>query len=358
MKKNPHILPTIDISEGMQFGIYTLGDHMTDPTTNERLSAKERLEQILTMAVAAEQAGLDIFHVGESHQENFVSQAHMVILSAIAQQTKHIRIGSATTIVSTTDPVRTFEDAATIDLLSNGRMEIVAGRASRLGLFNLLGYDTKDYGPLFEERFHLLLQINEQETVNWEGQYRAPLHNAHVIPRPDHPAHALPIWRAVGGRADSAIKAGQAGVPMYITTLGGKLNNFTYAVEQYRKSATDAGYDTSELPLTTAGFLYADENRQKAIDSFFPYVDHAMRRANGVGFSRLQYNQIPDIDSAINVGDPELIIDKLLAQHEAFEMQRYVAQIDFGGQSTKQIMHTLELLATKIIPTVKKYTKA
>ncbi|MDO4670032.1 MAG: LLM class flavin-dependent oxidoreductase [Aerococcus sp.] len=357
MAKNPHILPQIDTTDGMQFGLYSLGDHVPNPNTGERLSAKERLDQIVQLATAAEQAGLDIFHVGESHQEYFVSQAHMVILSAIAQATKNIRIGSATTIVSTSDPVRTFEDAATIDLLSNGRMEIVAGRASRLGLFELLGYNKADYGELFEERFNLLLAINENETINWSGKYRAPLHEAHVIPRPDSAKQGLPIWRAVGGRADSAIKAGDAGVPMYITTLGGKLENFTYAVSEYRKHAQAAGYDTDELPLTTAGFLYLDTHQQRAEETFFPYVDQAMKRANGVGFSRLQYSQIKDTDSTLNIGEPQLVIDKLLAQYEAFGMQRYVAQIDFGGQSTKQIMQTLELLATKVIPTVKKYTK-
>lgn len=357
MKPNPHTFPAIDPSQGLQFGLYTLGDHVPNPNTHTRLSAKERLEQIVMLAQAAEEAGLDIFQVGESHQAYFVSQAHMVILSAIAQATSRIRIGSATTIVSTTDPVRTFEDAATIDLLANGRMEIVAGRASRLGLFELLGYDKKDYAALFEERFQLLLEINEHDTVTWEGAYRPPLQSATILPRPDNATHSLPIWRAIGGRVDSAIKAGQAGVPLYMTTLGGKLENFTYAAQQYRQRADEAGYDGSRLPLTTAGFLYVDRDQQRAMADFFPHVDQAMKLANGVGFSRLQYRQTPDVDSTINVGEPSLIIDKLLAQHEAFGMQRYVAQIDFGGQSTTQILRTLELFATEIIPTVKKYTK-
>ena len=171
---NPHIMPEIDKSKGLEFGLYTLGDHLPNPHTGQRIPASQRIKEIIETAEYAEQAGIDTFQIGESHQDYFASQAHLIILSAIAQATKQIKIASGSTIISTSDPVRVFEDASTIDLISGGRMEIIAGRASRVGLYDLLGYSLNDYEALFEEKFDLLLNINENEYVNWEGEFRAP----------------------------------------------------------------------------------------------------------------------------------------------------------------------------------------
>src|SRR5690625_2705713 len=193
----------IDKNKPMEFGLYTLGDHLPDPAKGKRISAEQRIHEIIELAQLAEQAGIDFFSVGESHQEYFATQAHSVVLAAIAQATEKIKISSSSTIVSTLDPVRVFEDFATIDLISRGRAEIVAGRASRVGLYDLLGYDLNDYEALYEEKFELLLEINENETVNWEGEFRAPLRDAQVIPRPQK--GSLPIWRAVGGPEASEI---------------------------------------------------------------------------------------------------------------------------------------------------------
>ena len=214
----------IDQSKGLEFGLYTLGDHIPNPLTGERISAEQRIHEIIELAKLAEQAGIDFFSVGESHQEYFATQAHSVVLAAIAQATSKIKIASSSTIISTSDPVRVYEDFATIDLISKGRTEIIAGRASRIGLFDLLGYNVRDYEELFEEKFELLLKINEEEVVNWSGQFRAPLNNARVIPRPQN--GSMPIWRAVGGAPASAIKAGYAGVPMFLATLGGPATSF------------------------------------------------------------------------------------------------------------------------------------
>src|SRR5699024_1122137 len=180
---NPHIMPEIDKSQGLEFGLYTLGDHLPNPHTGQRIPASQRIKEIIETAEYAEQAGIDTFQIGESHQDYFASQAHLIILSAIAQVTKQIKIASGSTIISTSDPVRVFEDASTIDLISGGRMEIIAGRASRVGLYDLLGYSLNDYEALFEEKFNLLLNINENEYENWQGALRAHLRNAHVIPR-------------------------------------------------------------------------------------------------------------------------------------------------------------------------------
>ncbi|AMB95922.1 LLM class flavin-dependent oxidoreductase [Aerococcus urinae] len=352
---NPHVIPQIDTSQGIEFGLYSLGDHMPNPHTGEEISAQERIQQFIKMAQLAEQAGVDIFHLGESHQKYFVSQAHMVILSAIAQATSTIGIGSSATIISTSDPVRVYENAATIDLISDGRMEVVAGRASRLGIFELLGYDVKDYEALYEEKFDLLLQINENEVVNWEGEFRAPLHDAEVIPRAKN---GLPIWRAVGGPPDSAIKAALKGVPMYITTLGGSAEYFKQSIDIYRSILSEKGYDVESMPVTTSGFLYVNEDRDTAFKEFYPHLDTGMKRVNGTGFNKRLFAQGKDYRDALTVGDPQLIIDKILYQHELYNNQRYTAQIDFGGIPFKDILHMIDILGETIIPAVKKYTKS
>ena len=354
MKENLNQVPVFDPAKGLEFGLYTLGDHLANPHTNQRISAQQRLQEIREMAVLAEQAGLDAFVVGESHQDYFVSQAHSVILGMIAQATKRIKVSSGATIISTSDPVRVFEDFSTIDLLSNGRVEIVAGRASRIGLFDLLGYDLQNYEELFEEKFDLLLKINQNEYVDWEGQFRPSLRNAHVIPRST--AGKLPIWRAVGGGAGSAVKAGRAGVPMYMAHLGGPASSFKHTIDTYRQAATEAGYDAQALPVATAGFFYAAETTQDALREYYPHINEGMKFTNGQGFPKQGFVHAQDTRSIINVGSPQQIIEKILYQHEMFGHQRYVAQLDFGGVPFDKIMKNIELIGTTILPAVKKYT--
>src|SRR5690625_6838124 len=184
----------IDQTKGMEIGLYTLGDHTFNPLDGQRISTQQRIKQIIEMAKLAEQAGLDIFSVGESHQTFFTTQAHTVILSAIAQATKKIKLASSSTVLSVHDPVRVYEDFATIDLISNGRVEIIAGRGSRVGAHQLLGVDLQDYEEIYEEKLELLMKINEEERVTWSGKFRPPLENAEIIPRPLR--GSLPIWRA------------------------------------------------------------------------------------------------------------------------------------------------------------------
>ena len=354
MTNNPHIIPQIDRSQGLEFGLYSLCDYMPNPHTGDWVSPEDRLQQFIEMAQLAEDAGVDIFHLGESHQEYFISQAHMIILSAIAQATNTIGIASAATIISTSDPVRVYENAATIDLLSGGRMEIVAGRASRIGLFELLGYDFKDYEALYEEKLDLLLQINEEEEVTWSGQFRPSLDKARALPRSKE---GLPIWRAVGGPADSAIKAGLKGVPMYITTLGGSSEYFKHSIDIYRSVLHEKGFDEATIPVTTSGLMYIHEDQDTAFKNYYKHLDEGMRKANGTGFDKRLFAQGKDYRDSLNVGDPQLIIDKILYQHELFNNQRYTAQIDFGGIPMDDIRRMIDLLGEKVIPTVKKYTR-
>ncbi|RSL31899.1 LLM class flavin-dependent oxidoreductase [Salibacterium salarium] len=345
----------IDQSKGLEFGIYTLGDHLPDPHQGERISAEQRVNEIVEYAKLADQAGIDFFSVGESHQEFFATQAHTVVLSAIAQATENIKMASSSTIISTSDPVRVYEDFATIDLISKGRTEIVAGRASRIGLFDLLGYDIRDYEALYEEKFDLLRQINEEELVNWSGEFRAPLNNAKVLPRPKN--GSLPIWRAVGGTPASAVKAGYAGVPMFMAHLGGPAAAFKRTVDAYREAAQSSGFDPAELPVATAGFFYAAETSQQALKEMYPHINEGMKRTNGGGFSKQLFAQGAHKESVMNIGSPQEIIEKILYQHEVFGHQRYIAQIDFGGMPFDKLMKNIEIIGTEILPAVKKYTK-
>lgn len=337
----------------LEFGVYTLGDHLPDPRTNKRISAQKRLRQIIEMAQLAEEVGLDFFSVGESHQEYFTTQAHTVVLGAIAQATEKIKIGSSSTIISTLDPVRVYEDFSTIDLISNGRAEIIAGRASRLGVFDLLGYDIQDYEALFEEKFALLLELNEKEIVTWNGNYRKSLDNAMILPQPKE--EKLPIWRAVGGGPQSAVKAGINGVPMFIATLGGAAESFQYSIGAYRESLSRMGHDPQNFPVSTAGFFYTAETTQQAFSEVYPHVNEGMKRTNGQGFPKQHFAQGMDSRNVMNIGSPEQIVEKILYQHELFNHQRYIAQLDFGGIPHDRIMKNIEVLGTKIMPEVRKH---
>lgn len=337
----------------MEFGVYTLGDHLANPRTNSRISAQERLNQIIEMAKLAEDVGLDFFSVGESHQEFFTTQAHTVVLGAIAQATNKIKFGSSSTIISTLDPVRVYEDFATLDLISDGRAEIISGRASRLGVFELLGYDIQDYESLFEEKFELLMKLNQEEIVNWEGEFRAPLKKAQILPRPKN--GSLPIWRAVGGGPNSAIRAGINGAPMFLATLGGPAESFKYSIATYREALSHVGHNPKDYPVATAGFFYAAETTQQAFQEVYPHVNEGMKRTNGQGFPKQHFAQGMDPKNVMNIGSPDQIVEKILYQHELFGHQRYIAQLDFGGVPHDRIMRNIEMLGTKIMPKVREH---
>lgn len=345
----------INQSNGMEFGLYSLGDHIMNPLTGNRISAQERIQQLIEMSQLAEQAGIDVFSVGESHQTYFASQAHSVILSAIAQATKTIKLSSSATVLSVLDPVRVYEDFATIDLISNGRAEIVAGRGSRVGAHQLFGVDLQDYEEIYEEKLELLKLINENERVTWQGNFRAPLQNAEILPRPL--SGSLPIWRAVGGPPSSAIKAGYMGLPMMLTTLGGPAMNFKYSVDAYRETARQSGFDPAGLPVATTSLFYVADSTKEALQGMYPHINGGFQAIRGTGYPKQQFAQATDYRDALMVGSTDQIIEKILYQYELFGMQRFMAQIDFGGVPFDKLMKNIELIGNDIIPAIKKYTK-
>lgn len=345
----------INPNAGMEIGLYTLGDHIFNPLDGQRLSAQERIKQIIEMAKLAEQAGLDIFSVGESHQTFFTTQAHAVVLSAIAQATEKIKIASSSTVLSVHDPVRIYEDFATIDLISDGRAEIIAGRGSRVGAHHLLGVDLQDYEEIFEEKLELLKMINENDSVTWNGRFRPPLERAEILPRPKN--GSLPIWRAVGGPPGSAIKAAYMGIPMTLTTLGGPAMSFKRSVDIYRETLKEQGFDAATFPVATTSLFYVAETEKEALQGMYPHLDIGMKAIRGAGYPKQQFAQSTDYRDALMVGSTEQIIEKLLYQHELYGMQRFLAQIDFGGVPFDKIMKNIELIGEKIVPAIKKHTK-
>lgn len=344
----------IDPSKGMEFGLYSLGDHIPNPIKGERISAQQRMNELIEASKLAEQAGIDVFGVGESHQAYFTTQAHTVVLSAIAQATSKIKITSSATVLSAADPVRVYEDFATLDLISNGRAEIVAGRGSRVGAHQLFGIDLRDYEEVYEEKLELLQQINENESITWQGTFRAPLENAQILPRPLD--GSLPIWRAVGGPPASAIKAGTMGIPMMLTTLGGPAMNFKPSVLAYRRMAEQNGFDLNSLPIATTSLFYVADTEKEALKGMYPHLNTGFQAIRGTGYPKQQFAQATDTRDALMVGSKEQIIEKLLYQYELFGMQRFMAEIDFGGVPFDKIMRNIEIIGNDIIPAIKKHT--
>lgn len=344
----------IDKNKGLEFGLYSIGDHLPNPHTGTMISAEQRIQELIDASKLADEAGIDVFAVGESHQTFFTTQAHTVILGAIAQATKNIKIASSATVLSTSDPVRVYEDFATIDLISKGRAEIVAGRGSRVGAYSLLGYDVRDYEELFEEKLELLMKLNNEETITWEGQFRPALKQASILPQPKN-GH-MPIWRAVGGPPASAIKAGYAGIPMMLTTLGGPASNFKISVDAYREAASSKGFDPTALPIATTSLFYMAETTQDALREYYPHLNAGMQALRGGGYPKQQFAQSTDHRDALMVGSPQQIIEKMLYQYELYGHQRFMAQIDFGGVPFDKIVKNIELIATEIMPAIKKHT--
>ena len=344
----------INEKNGMEFGLYTLGDHIPNPLTGSRISAQARIHEIIETSKLAEQAGIDVFAVGESHQQYFTTQAHTVVLGAIAQATEKIKLSSSATVLSVADPVRVYEDFATLDLISNGRAEIVAGRGSRVGAHELFGVSLRDYEEIFEEKLALLKQLNDETIINYDGKFRPALKNTHILPQPLN--GSLPIWRAVGGPPGSAIKAGYMGIPMMLTTLGGPAIAFKPSVNAYREAAERSGFDAKSLPIATTSLFYVAETEADALEGMYPHLNTGMQAIRGQGYPRQQFEAATDVKDALMVGSTNQIIEKLLYQYELYGMQRFMAQIDFGGVPLDKVMKNIELIGNEIIPAIKKYT--
>jgi probable LLM family oxidoreductase len=344
---------------GIEIGIYTLADIGPDPLTNKTITPKQRTKEMIQAAMLADEVGLDVFGVGEHHRLDYASSSPAVILAAIAQATNQIKLTSTTSVLSTLDPVRLFEDFATLDLLSDGRAEILAGRGAFIESFPLFGYSTNDYDELFTEHMELLLLLNKNERVTWSGDFRSPLRAAEISPRPIQ--EQIPIWIGVGGTPDSAVRAGKFGVGMALAILGGDPLRFKSLVDLYRKAGMEAGHSPEVLKVGVTGHAYIAETTQQAKDEFFPYYSNYwsyVNRQRGMGsrMSRSDFEHMASPTTALFVGSPQQIVEKILQQHELFGHTRFLAQVDIGGLPFNKVAKNIELLATEVVPSIKKAT--
>ncbi|MEK4461455.1 LLM class flavin-dependent oxidoreductase [Paenibacillus sp. FSL H8-0315] len=344
----------IDENKGLEIGLYTLGDHVADALTGKPISERQRIQEIIAAAKLAEDAGLDVFGVGESHQAKFITSAASVVLGAIANATEQIKLISSATVLSTADPVRVHEEFSTLDLLSGGRAEIVAGRGSRLGAYELFGYDVRDYEELFEEKIELLMKINNEKRITWEGQFRPALNDMEIFPKPLN--GKLPIWRAVGGPPASAVKAGRMGIPMMLAVLGGPASAFKTSVNMYRQVAAQSGFNPAELPVGTTTLLYIDKDSQQAFRNYYPYLNHMMKELRGSAYPKDQFAEAMSVRNALLVGSPQQVIEKILYQHELYGHNRFLAQIDIGGLPYAQVEQIIDLLGSVVAPAVRRAT--
>jgi len=340
----------------MELGISSFGEVNPDNKAGQAVNAHQRMQDLLEEIKLADEVGLDVFALGEHHRPDFIISAPEVILAAAAAQTKTIRLSSAVTVLSSADPVRTFQNFATLDLISNGRAEILAGRGSFTESFPLFGYDLSDYNELFTEKLNLLLAINESEQVTWSGKLRAPLKQAGIYPRPLQ--EKLPIWIAVGGTPASAVRAGRLNLPMTVAMLGGTPERFVPFINLYRESAAQAGHDVTKLQLAANSQFYIADESQQASNEFWPPYELLMNRVGRERgwppISREQYEQTRQY-GPLMVGSPQQVIDKILHFHELFQNTRYLGQM-IGGHliSHKQNLRSIELFGTKVAPAVRK----
>jgi probable LLM family oxidoreductase len=294
-----------------------------------------------------------VFGVGEHHRADFAVSAPTVVLGAAAVRTERIRLSSAVTVLSSDDPVRVFQHFATVDLLSGGRAEVMAGRGSFIESFPLFGYDLDDYDELFAEKLDLLLRLREEEIVTWEGAHRPGLENAGVYPRPVQ--DRLPVWLAVGGTPNSVVRAGSLGLPMALAIIGGAPERFVPLVELYRRAAGEGGHEG--LPLGINSHTYVADSSERAADEFFPAYAGMMtrigRERGWTPMTRAQFDQLRAPRGALVVGSPEQAIEKILFQHDLFGHTRFLAQTSVGHLPHAQAMRSIELLGTVVAPAVR-----
>lgn len=334
----------------MELGIGMFGDVSRNKTAHQRI--KELIEEIKL----SDEVGLDVFGMGEHHRDDYAVTSPEMILSAAASVTKNIKLASAVTVLSSSDPVKVYEDFTALDLLSDGRAEIMVGRGSFIESFPLYGYHLSDYNQLFEEKLDLLLNINKNEIVNWKGNLRAPLHNQKIFPRALN--DGLDIWIAVGGTPESIIRAAKLGLPVIIAIIGGYPYQFQPLVRLYKEEYERNGHDITKIRIGVHSHTFVGENSQEIADNYFPYYADQMDRIGKdrgwAPFSKEQYEGGRKKEGALLIGDPSEVADKILHMQEMFGLTRFIAHIDVGGPPHKDIMKAIELFGTKVAPEVKK----
>jgi probable LLM family oxidoreductase len=314
----------------------------------------ERLRQIVEEIVVAEEVGLDVYGLGEHHRPDFASSAPAVVLAAAAGKTSTIRLFPAVSILSTDDPVRVFQQFATLDLVSSGRAELLVGRGSFIESFPLFGYSLDDYNELFAEKLDLLLAIrNAEDDINWSGRFRPPIQGQGVYPRPER---QLPVRVAVGGTPQSIIRAASRGLPVALAIIGGSPDRFKALADLHRKTLVENGYDPAEVPLSVHAHGYVADTDDKAVEDFYPSYAAAMTRLGrerGWGpMTKQQFDMMRSPDGSLVLGDAETVGKKILRWREVLGVNRFELHVSVGTMDHEDVLRSIELLGTKVGPIV------
>lgn len=339
----------------MEIGISTFVETTPDVITGEAISHAQRIREVVEEIVLADQVGLDVFGVGEHHRQDFAASSPAVVLAAAASQTKRIRLTSAVTVLSSADPVRVFQDFATLDGISNGRAEIMAGRGSFIESFPLFGYDLKDYNELFEEKLELLLKLQKSEVISWSGKHRPAIDNIGIYPRPVQ--NPLPVWIGSGGNSESVIRAGLLGLPLVLAIIGGRPVQFAPLVQLYKQAAAQAGHDVSKLPIASHSHGFIAEDNETAADKFFPPTQQVMNvlgRERGWGhYDRAAFDAARSFEGALYVGDSETVAQKIIHLRKNVGITRFMLHVPVGTMPHADVMNAIELLGTEVAPRVR-----
>jgi probable LLM family oxidoreductase len=341
----------------MQIGIDSFAALVPDPVTGNIVTAQERIAQLLEEIELADKVGLDSFGLGEHHRSEYLDSAPAVILAAAAARTTTIRLTSAVTVLSAADPVRVFQNFATLDLISNGRAEIVAGRGSFIESFPLFGLKLEDYDDLFAEKLDLLLALRENTNVHWSGKHRAPLTGQGVYPRPIQ--NPLPVWLGVGGTPESFARAGMLGLPLMVAIIGGEPHRFRPLIDLYREAGHRAGHAPEKLKVGIHALGYVADTDQQASDDFFPgYAEAFTKIGKERGWPPVTRNQFEALrrpTGALIVSDPETVAEKVLRFNESLGgISRLSFQMSVAALRHDKLLHAIELLGTRVAPIIRK----
>jgi probable LLM family oxidoreductase len=339
----------------VELGIYSFAELTPDPVSGRTVPPDQRLRNLLEEIELADQVGLDVFGLGEHHRPDYLSSTPATVLAAAARTTRRIRLTSAVTVISSDDPVRVFQDFATLDLLTGGRAEIMVGRGSFTESFPLFGQDLRDYDELFDEKLRLLLELRQHERVTWAGRHRAPLAEQPVYPRPVQ--DPLPVWVAVGGNPPSVIRAANLGLPMALAIIGGQPARFVPLFDLYREAARRAGHAPSALPLSINSHGFVAETSQRAADLAFPAhkvtMDRIGRERGWPPMTRGDFDVQSQLHGAYAVGSPHQVAEKILWQHERFGHDRFLLQLTVGTMPHEDVMRAIELYGSEVAPIVR-----
>ncbi|WP_374329137.1 LLM class flavin-dependent oxidoreductase [Soonwooa sp.] len=339
----------------MELGIGMFGDLALDPTTGKYRNAGVKMREILDQIKLMDEVGIDVFAMGEHHREDYAVSSPEILLAAASSITKNIKLASGVTVLSSSEPVKVYEDFATIDQISDGRAEIVVGRGSFIESFPLYGYDLSDYNELFEEKLGLLLKINSGENVSWKGRLRAPMNNQTVYPRATNNGK-LPIWVAVGGTPESVLRAATLGLPLIVAIIGGMPMQFKPLIDFYKQEYLKAGHPESEMQIAIHSHTFVSEDPQVIEDYFENYkaqMDRIGASRGWAPYTKMQYDGGRSADGALFIGNADEVAEKINRVKEVFGLTRFIGHMDIGDPSHDIMLKSIELFGTKVAEQVR-----